>query len=181
MDRQALTSSRTRARSSTQAAGTRYLVNDAVLGSIWIANPDGSIEPGLVPRTFEPADAVPETYFCDSMPVVQVGGLPFLFTGSTIPGITAMAERDGVVSFSSSCAGAVYSIPRSSLSDGREPWQRAADIRRVSLNSPGVAQTVPPALLAISNQQHRTVILNDAIAEDVLEPPFLLTQMRLLH
>jgi hypothetical protein len=221
----------------------RYLVNDAVLGSIWIANPDGTIEPGLVPRTFEPVDAIPETYFCDSMPVVQVGGLPFLFTGSTIPGITALAEREGVVYFSSSCAGAVYSIPLSSLSDGREPWQRAADIRLVSLKPAGVqveellgitfdpsrpqdpylyaadalqlrviridvrdgtrtvladdptllnfpsslafAPTIghgaPPALLAISNQQHRTVILNDAIAEDVLEPPFLLTQMRLLH
>src|SRR5215207_419755 len=110
----------------------RYLVNDAILGSIWIANPDGSIEPGLVPRTFEPADAIPQTYFCATMPVVQVGGLPFLFTGSTIPGITAMAERDGIVYFSASCAGAVYSIPLASLSDAREPWQRAADIRLVS-------------------------------------------------
>jgi hypothetical protein len=221
----------------------RYLVNDAILGSIWIANPDGSIEPGLVPRTFEPADAIPETYFCDTMPVVQVGGLPFLFTGSTIPGITAMAERDGIVYFSASCAGAVYSIPLASLSDAREPWQRAADIRLVSakpaevqveellgitfdrnrphdpylyaadalqlrviridvrngkrtviaddptlLNfpsslafAPTIAPGVPSALLVVSNQQHRTVALNDAITEDVLQPPFLLTQMRLLH
>jgi hypothetical protein len=220
----------------------RYLVNDAILGSIWIANPDGSIEPGLVPRTFDPADAIPQTYFCDTMPVVQVGGLPFLFTGSTIPGITAMAERDGIVYFSASCAGAVYSIPLASLSDAREPWQRAADIRLVSakpagvqveellgitfdpsrphepylyaadalqlrviridvrngkrtviaddptlLNfpsslafAPTIVPGVPSALLAISNQQHRTVILNDAITQDVLQPPFLLTQMRLL-
>lgn len=221
----------------------RYLVNDAILGSIWIGNPDGSIQPGLVPRTFEPADAIPQTYFCDSMPVVQVGGLPFLFTGSTVPGITAMAERDGVVYFSSSCAGAVYSIPLASLSDSREPWQRAVDIRLVSAKPAGVQveellgitfdpgaphdpylyaadalqlrviridvrsgertvvaddptllnfpsslafakavdHGVPPALLAISNQQHRTVILNDAISAGVLQPPFLLTQMRLLR
>lgn len=221
----------------------RYLINDAVLGSIWIANPDGSVQPGLVPRTFEPADAIPQTYFCDTMPIVQVGGLPFLFTGSTIPGITAMAERDGIVYFSASCAGAVYSIPLASLSDAREPWQRAADIRLVSAkpaavlveellgitfdpNAPhdpylyaadalqlrviridvrsGARQVVaddpallnfpsslafvpshghgvPPLLLAISNQQHRTVILNDAITADVLQPPFLLTQMRLFH
>jgi hypothetical protein len=220
----------------------RYLINDAILGSIWIANPDGSVQPGLVPRTFEPADAIPQTYFCDTMPVVQVGGLPFLFTGSTIPGITAMAERDGIVYFSASCAGAVYSIPLASLSDEREPWQRAADIRLVSakpagvqveellgitfdpkrphdpylyaadalqlrviridvrngkravvaddpalLNfpsslafAPTVAPGAPSLLLAISNQQHRTVILNDAITQDVLQPPFLLTQMRLL-
>lgn len=221
----------------------RYLVNDAILGSIWIANPDGSIEPGLVPRTFEPEDAISQTYFCDTMPIVDVGGLPFLFTGSTVPGITALAERDGVVYFSASCAGAVYSIPLASLTDAREPWQRAADIRVVSVKPAGVeveellgitfdpsrptdpylyaadalqlrviridvrnghrtviaddptlfnfpsslafAPTLghgaPPALLALSNQQHRTVILNDAITEDVLEPPFLLTQMRLLR
>jgi hypothetical protein len=154
-----------------------------------------------------------------------------------------MAERDGIVYFSASCAGAVYSIPLASLSDAREPWQRAADIRLVSakpagvqveellgitfdpsrphepylyaadalqlrviridvrngkrtviaddptlLNfpsslafAPTIVPGVPSALLAISNQQHRTVILNDAITQDVLQPPFLLTQMRLLR
>jgi hypothetical protein len=30
-------------------------------------------------------------------------------------------------------------------------------------------------LLTMSNQQHRTVITNDAIHEDVLEPPFIAT------
>jgi hypothetical protein len=221
----------------------RYLVNDAVLGSIWIAEPDGTIEPGLVPRTFDPADAIPETYFCDTMPVVDVGGLPFLFTASTVPGITAMAERDGVVYFSASCAGAVYSIPLASLSDSREPWQRAADIELVSAKPEGVLveellgitfdprkpndpylyaadalqlQVIridvrngqrevvaadpallnfpsslafapkqghggPSTLLALSNQQHRTVALNDAITEDVLQPPFLVTELRLKH
>lgn len=220
----------------------RYLVTDAVLGSIWIAERDGTIKPGLVPRTFTPGDAIPQTYFCSTMPVVEVGGLPFLFTDSTVPGITAMAARGGWLYFSASCAGAVYKIPLASLSDARQPWQRAADIRLVSakpagveveellgitfdpsdpqspylyaadalqlrviridvrtgkrtviaddptlLNFPsslGFAPTLPglpPALLAVSNQQHRTVTLNDAITEDVLQPPFLLTQMRLLR
>jgi hypothetical protein len=27
----------------------RYLVSDAVLGSIWVVNPDGTIVPGIVP------------------------------------------------------------------------------------------------------------------------------------
>ncbi len=220
----------------------RYLVNDAVLGSIWIAERDGTIRPGLVPRTFAPQDAIPQAKFCDTMPTVEVGGLPFLFTGSTVPGITAMAVRQGVLYFSASCAGAVYKIPLASLSDGRAPWQRAADIRLVSAKPPGVqveellgitfnpsdphdpylyaadalqlrviridvrngkrsvvaddpsllnfpsslafAPSMPgsaPALLAVSNQQHRTVLLNDALSADVLQPPFLVTQLRLLR
>lgn len=221
----------------------RYLVTDAVLGSVWIAETDGTIKPGLVPRTFEPADAIPETYFCNTMPVIDVGGLPFLFTAATVPGITAMAARHGKLFFSASCAGAVYSMPLASLSDSREPWQRAADIELVSpkpagveieellgitfdpsnphdpylyaadalqlrviridvrsgrrsvvsddpalLNfpsslafAPSIGHGAPSALLALSNQQHRTVALNAAITEDVLQPPFLVTQIRLIR
>lgn len=219
----------------------RYLLDDAVLGSIWIAETDGTISPGLVPETFEPEDAIPETYFCSTMPVVDVGGLPFLFTDATVPGITSMAARNGMLYFSASCAGAIYSIPLASLSDQREPWERAADIELVSLkpdnveveellgltfnpyapddgylyaadalqlrviridpttgardvvaddprllNFPSSLAFVPPngpgapsPLLALSNQQHRTVVLNDAITEDVLEPPFLVTTISL--
>lgn len=217
----------------------RYLVSDAILGSIWIAETDGTITPGLVPETFAPEDAIPELYFCDTMPLIEVGGLPFLFTASTIPGITAMAERNGTLYFASACAGALYSIPVASLSDDRQPWERAADIELVSskpdgvlveellgltfnpfaphdpylyvadalqlrvarinihtgerqvvaddprlLNFPSSLAFVPSgprgmaSLFAVSNQQHRTVILNDAITEDVLEPPFLLTEIR---
>jgi hypothetical protein len=216
----------------------RYLVNDAVLGSIWIANKDGSIEPGIVPKTFEPADAIPEMYYCDTMPQVTVGGLPFLFTASTVPGITSMAAIKDKLYFTGSCAGAVFSVPLKSLSDHREPWQRAADIRVVSpkpagvqveellglinnpydshdrylyaadalqlrviridpkngkrevigddphlFNFPSSLAFAPPScgskkgapLLTLSNQQHRLVILNDAIQEDVFEPPYLAT------
>jgi hypothetical protein len=217
----------------------RYLVNDAVLGSIWIANKDGSIVPGIVPKTFEPEDAIPEMYYCDTMPEITVGGLPFLFTASTVPGITSMAALKDKLYFTSSCSGAVYSVPIRSLTDGRQPWQRAADIRVVSpkpagveveellglvnnpydsrdrylyaadalklrviridpkngkrevvgddphlFNFPSSLAFAPPAcgskkeeaaLLTLSNQQHRLVILNDAIQEDVFEPPYLAT------
>jgi hypothetical protein len=110
----------------------RYLLADAVLGSIWIANTDGTIVPGIVPKTFEPADAIPQLYFCPTMPTVQVGGVPFLFSASTIPGISSITERDGIVYFSSACAGAVYKVPLASLTDSREPWQRAEDIELLS-------------------------------------------------
>ena len=217
----------------------RFLIDDAVLGSVFIVEADGTVKPGLVPKTFELKDVIPQTYYCDTMPTIQVGGVPFLFTDSTVPGITAMAARDGVLYFSASCAGAVYSIPIASLSDDREPWERAADIRLVSakpdgvaveellgitfnpfaphdpylyaadalqlrvirinvktgerqvvaddprlLNFPSSLSFAPPfgpsglaPLFAVSNQQQLTPLLNDAISEDMLQPPFLLTEI----
>jgi hypothetical protein len=110
----------------------RYLLADAVLGGIWIANTDGTITPGIVPKTIAAADAIPQLYFCPTMPLVHVGGVPFLFTGSTIPGISTITERDGMVYFASACAGAVYKVPLASLTDSRQPWQRAADIQLLS-------------------------------------------------
>lgn len=215
----------------------RYLLNDAVLGSIWIANTDGTIEPGIIPETFEPEDLIPSMTFCPTMPQVEVGGVPFLFTDSTVPGITSMAELTNKIYFTGSCAGAVYSFPTAALSDSRAPWERAADIQLVSNKPAGVEveellgltnnpyepnspylyaadalqlqiiridtrngkravvgdnQTLfnfpssmgfapplfpgaPAPLLTLSNQQHLTPILNDAITEEMLEPPFLTT------
>jgi hypothetical protein len=124
----------------------RYLLADAVLGSIWIANTDGTIVPGIVPRTFDPADAIPQLYFCPTMPTVQVGGVPFLFSASTVPGISTITERDGTVYFASACKGAVYKVPLASLSDSRQPWQRAADIQ---LLSPKPASTQVEELLSM--------------------------------
>jgi hypothetical protein len=110
----------------------RYLLVDTLLGSIWIANTDGSIEPGIVPRSWDPADAIPELYFCPTMPVVEVGGVPFLFSGGTIPGVSTIAERDGVVYFASACRGGVYKVPLAALTDERQPWERAQDIEMLS-------------------------------------------------
>lgn len=110
----------------------RYLLVDAVLGSIWIANTDGTISPGIVPKTFDPADAIPQLYFCPTMPTVQVDGVPFLFSDATVPGISTIAERDGIVYFANACTGKVYQVPLGSLSDSRPPWQRAEDIRVLS-------------------------------------------------
>jgi hypothetical protein len=99
----------------------RYLLADAVLGGIWIANTDGSISPGIVARSSAPADAIPELSLCPTMPEVEVGGVPFLFGASTVPGITTITERDGIVYFASACRGAVYKVPVGSLRDTPEP------------------------------------------------------------
>ncbi len=110
----------------------RYLLTDAILGSIWIAELDGTIRPGIVPRTFGPQDAIPQMHFCKTMPLVEVGGIPFLFSGSTLPGVSPIAVRDGIVYFHSSCGGGLFSVPLASLSDGRAAYRRADDIRLLS-------------------------------------------------
>jgi hypothetical protein len=118
--------------------GGRYLVTDAVYGSIWRVTPDGRVRPGIVPKTFAAGDAIPELAFCRSMPEVLVGGLPFRFAGSTIPGVGGIAVRDGVVYFYSSCAGALYRVPLATLFDSRAAWRRASDIRFVAGKSASV-------------------------------------------
>jgi hypothetical protein len=108
-----------------------YLVSDAILGAIWIANPDGSVAPGIVPRTFEPEDAIPQLMLCPTMPLTSVNGIPFLFSGSTLPGVSPLAVRDGTVYFFSPCARGTFSVPLASLFDARPSYERADDIQLV--------------------------------------------------
>jgi hypothetical protein len=117
----------------------RYLISDAVLGSIWIAEPDGTVLPGIIPKTFDPSDFIPTLALCPTMPEVTVNGYPFLFTGSTLPGISPLAVREGTVYYYSPCARGIYAFPLSILSDTRPPWERAADIRLVAATPAHVA------------------------------------------
>ncbi len=110
----------------------RYLLSDAVLGSIWIAEPDGTVVPGIVPQSFDPRDLIPALAFCPTMPEITVNGFPFLFTGSTIPGVSPMAVRNAAVYYYSPCARGIYSFPLAILTDNRQPYQRAADIQLVA-------------------------------------------------
>jgi len=220
----------------------QYLVPDAVYGSIWRVASDGSVHAGIVPKTFDRADAIPQMVYCPTMPQITVGGLPFLFTGSTIPGVAGIAVRKNTVYFYSSCAAGLYKFPYSSLFDSRQPWQRAADIKLISskpanvqveelleiqfnpydhddkhlyaadalqlriiridtdtgkrevvaddprlFNFPAALGFLPPVvgkepsvLVVLSNQQHRTTLLNSAIPEEMTQPPYLLTKVLLL-
>ncbi len=110
----------------------RYLVSDSVLGSVWVLEPDDTVVPGIIPQTFDPQNWIPLLALCPTMPEVTVNGYPFLFTGSTIPGISPMAVRDGIVYYFSPCARGIYSFPLSILTDNRQPWERAADISLVA-------------------------------------------------
>jgi hypothetical protein len=110
----------------------RILLSDAVLGSIWVIQPDGTYTPGIVPKTFDPGDAIPQMAICPTMPEVTVNGVPFLFSGSTIPGIEAIAVRGGWAYFHSSCARGLFKFPLAILSDSRAPYQRAADLQLIA-------------------------------------------------
>lgn len=116
----------------------RYLLSDTILGRIWVVESDGTVRPGIGPKSDAPADAIAELAFCPTMPLVHVGGIPFLFSGSTEPGVESLAVRDGVVYYNSPCAGALFSFPLSILDDSRTPWERASDIRVVSAKPDGV-------------------------------------------
>jgi len=107
----------------------RYLLSDAVLGSIWVVNPDGKVVPGIVPKSFNPQDFIPTLALCTTMPEITVNGYPFLFTGSTLPGVSPLAVRDSTVYYYSPCARGLYAFPLAILSDDRQPYQRAADIQ----------------------------------------------------
>jgi hypothetical protein len=110
----------------------RYLVTDSVIGAIWVLEPDGTIVPGIVPRSFDDADLIPLLTLCPNMPEVTVNGYPLLFSGDTIPGIEPIAERGGAVYYYSPCARGIYSFPLRVLGDNRQPYQRAAAIRLVA-------------------------------------------------
>jgi hypothetical protein len=110
----------------------RYLLSDAVLGSIWVVAPDGTVVPGIVPKSFDPQDLIPALALCPTMPEITVNGYPFLFTGSTLPGVSPLAVRDATVYYYSPCARGLYAFPLAILSDERQPYQRAADIRLIA-------------------------------------------------
>jgi len=110
-----------------------------VLGSIWVLEPDGTVTPGIVPKTFDPENLIPALAFCPTMPEITVNGYPFLFTGSTLPGVSPLAVRDGNVYYYSPCARGIYAFPLSILSDRRQPFQRAADIHLVAPTPSNVA------------------------------------------
>jgi hypothetical protein len=127
-----------------QTPDGRILLTDSVIGSIWVAQTDGTITPGITPQTFDLHNGIPVLTFCPTMPEVLVNGVPFLFTGSTIPGVESIAVRNGTVYFSTACARGVYKFPLSILSDHRQPFQRAADI---TLLSPTPSDTTIEELL----------------------------------
>jgi hypothetical protein len=110
----------------------RYLMSDSILGSIWIAEPDGTITPGIVPQSFNPPDLIPTLAFCPTMPEVMVNGYPFLFTGSTLPGVSPLAVRHGTVYYYSPCARGIYSFPLAVLSNNQAPYERASAISLVA-------------------------------------------------
>jgi len=116
----------------------RYLLSDAVLGSIWVVEANGTIAPGIAPKSFDPQDLIPTLAFCPTMPEISVNGYPFLFTGSTLPGVSPLAARDGMIYYYSPCARGIYAFPLAILTDNHQPYERAADIHLLAPTPPDV-------------------------------------------
>lgn len=117
----------------------RYVLSDAVLGALWVVDSDGKVRPGVAPKSSNsPGDSFFPLAYCPSMPQITVGGLPFLFSGGTQPGVAALAARNGQVYFYSPCAKGLYTLPITSLFDRRAPHERIADVRLVSAAPPTV-------------------------------------------
>jgi hypothetical protein len=115
-----------------------YVLSDAVLGALWLVSPDGAVRTGIGAKTRAPEDEIPELKICDDMPQIDVGGLPFVFSGDTIPGVSSLVVRDTQLYFSSPCAGGLYRVPLATLFDSRLPHERASDIRLVSQKADNV-------------------------------------------
>jgi hypothetical protein len=110
----------------------RYVLSDAVLGALWLVESDGSVRPGIVAEHPAPGQGIPALRMCPDMPPIDVGGVPFLFSGSTLPGVSPLAVRDGMLYFYSPCAAGLYALPLATLFDDRTPQERGDNIKLVS-------------------------------------------------
>lgn len=117
-----------------------YVVSESIIGALWNVAPDGSITPGLLPASFNPADAIAALGPCEFTPIT-IGDVPFTSAGNFAPGVGALANRNGLLYFGSSCTGGISRIPIGSLTDPtRSPSQRAADIVPVTTRAPDVVE-----------------------------------------
>ena len=111
----------------------RYVVSDSGFGALWMIQRNGSITPGIVPRTLAPEDGIPGLAPCLFLSeVTTVGGVPFELPGSFAPGVGSLASRDGFLYFGGTCPGGIARVPVVVFDDMRLPHQRAADIEVVS-------------------------------------------------
>ncbi|MFT3924092.1 MAG: hypothetical protein QM778_16270 [Myxococcales bacterium] len=125
----------------------RYVLSDAILGALWLVESDGSIVPGVMAQDPAPGTGIEQLRMCPDMPLIEVGGVPFLFSGSTLPGVSPLAVRHGQLYFYSPCAEGLYALPVDTLFDDRTPEQRAEDIVLVS---PKPANVVVEQLLGLA-------------------------------
>ncbi|MCM3871312.1 MAG: hypothetical protein ND895_11560 [Pyrinomonadaceae bacterium] len=120
----------------------RYVISDSGFGAIWIIEPDGTVAPGITPQTLNPADAIPILAPCFFPPGATVGGIPFRPPGDFAPGVGALGTDGTHLYMSGTCRGGVSRVPLAVFSDGRAPWERAADIEDVFVRPGGEVGTM---------------------------------------
>jgi hypothetical protein len=111
----------------------RYVVSDSGFGALWVIQRDGSITPGLVPRSLAPEDGIPGLAPCVLRATVTIAdGVPYELPGGFAPGVGSMTSRGGFLYFGGTCPGGIARVPVASFTDARPPHERAADIEIIS-------------------------------------------------
>lgn len=114
-------------------------ISDSVLGQIFQIKPDGTVVQAIAPASFAPEDTIPQLGGCAFPTGVTVDNIPFAPPGGFSPGVGSLLVARGKLFFGSSCGG-VYQIPLTSITDQRQPFERAADIQTVSPKPANVQQ-----------------------------------------
>ncbi|MDQ3031913.1 MAG: hypothetical protein M3Y87_05800 [Myxococcota bacterium] len=115
-----------------------WVISEAGIGALWVITPEGSVQPGVFPAGFAPADMIPALSGCPFPDGVVVDDVPLQLAGGFAPGVGSLESRDGQLYFGNTCTGGLWGIPIASLTDARAPHERAADIVRVVERPEGV-------------------------------------------
>lgn len=135
----------------------RYVISDSGFGAIWIIEPDGTVAPGITPRTLNPADAIPNLAPCFFPPGLSVGGIPFRAPGDFAPGVGTLGTDGTYLYMSGTCRGGVSRVPLSVFSDARAPWERAGDIEDVFVRPAGEVGTMKGLVFNRYNRTDRSL------------------------
>jgi hypothetical protein len=110
----------------------RAVLSDSGSGALWVIGREGSITPGIVPRSSAPEDGIPGLAPCLIPGVTMVGDVPYALPGGFAPGVGSLTSKAGFLYFGGTCAGGIRRVPVAAFDDERAPWDRAVDIEIVS-------------------------------------------------
>jgi hypothetical protein len=135
----------------------RYVISDSGFGALWIIEPNGTVTPGITPQSLNPQDTIPSLGPCFFPPGASVGGIPFRAPGDFAPGVGALGTDGTHLYMSGTCRGGVSRVPLAVFSDGRAPWDRAADIEDVFVRPAGEVGTMKGLVFNRYNRTDRSL------------------------
>jgi hypothetical protein len=135
----------------------RYVISDSGFGALWIIEPNGTVTPGITPQSLNPQDTIPSLGPCFFPPGAMVGGIPFRAPGDFAPGVGALGTDGTYLYMSGTCRGGVSRVRLAVFSDGRAPWERAADIEDVFVRPSGEVGTMKGLVFNRYNPSDRSL------------------------